>query len=290
MITRLHKIWVGIGLATIAGSPLVYQASAQERKHEGHGAKAGKQIARPTAVDRARPAGGAIARPQAGEAYLTDGGPKDTRIRIYRDIALMRGHLLVADELVRQQRWDDALPHVLHPTEELYGLMERYIKLHNVTPFDRQLKAIGQAVKAKRPGAYEQASKVADQRLSAALAKFKTFMTGQPMASYVMLTAIEILKVAKAEYEASIEDGGFGKVVEYQDSRGFVWIAEQMITDIATDLGNRDPGRLAEVRKQLEELKPAWPSAVAPVRPVMAAAEVAARIDRIVELAGGFRW
>src|SRR5207244_2470667 len=36
-------------------------------------------------------------------------------------IALLRGHLLVGDELVKQQQWNAALPHFLHPTEELYG-------------------------------------------------------------------------------------------------------------------------------------------------------------------------
>ena len=36
-------------------------------------------------------------------------------------IALMRGHLLVGDELVKQQQWNAALPHFLHPSEEIYG-------------------------------------------------------------------------------------------------------------------------------------------------------------------------
>ena len=30
-------------------------------------------------------------------------------------IALLRGHLLVGDELVKQQQWNAALPHFLHP-------------------------------------------------------------------------------------------------------------------------------------------------------------------------------
>ena len=36
-------------------------------------------------------------------------------------IALIRGHLLVGDELVKQQQWNAALPHFLHPGEEIYG-------------------------------------------------------------------------------------------------------------------------------------------------------------------------
>ena len=48
--------------------------------------------------------------------------------------------------------------------------MEKYIKLHNIRPFSRELQALAQAVKAKRKGAYEQALKVVDQRLEGALA------------------------------------------------------------------------------------------------------------------------
>ena len=67
--------------------------------------------------------------------------------------------------------WDEALPHFLHPTEELYGGMEKYIKLHNIRPFRLELQALAQAVKAKRKGAYEQALKVVDQRLERALGR-----------------------------------------------------------------------------------------------------------------------
>lgn len=290
MLEKSRKVWIGLGVASFVGSSLVFGASAQEHKHKGEGSRAAapKETTEAKTPDRSPVA--MMTPPRAGEAYLTDGGPKDTRIRIYRDIALMRGHLRVAGELIREGRWDDALPHVLHPTEELYGLMERYIKLHKVTPFDQQLRAIGQAVKAKRLGAYEQASKIAEQRLSAALTKFKTFMTGQPMASYVTRTVVEVLKVAKVEYEASIENDGFGKIVEYQDSRGFVWTSADMMNEIAADLGRRDPTRLAEILRLLADLKPAWPTPVAPERPAMSVAEVAAKIDRIEELAGGFRW
>ena len=43
-------------------------------------------------------------------------------------------------------------------------------------------------------------------RLSAALEKFKTFMT-PPLRSFTVRSANEVLKVAASEYEAAIEDG-----------------------------------------------------------------------------------
>ena len=226
MAKLTRKLWVGIGAATIAGASVAAGAAAQDT-HKGHQppAAAGKDAATKTPDP-------------GGEAYLTDGGPRDTRIRFYRDIALMRGHLLVGGQLIELGLWDEALPHFLHPTEELYGVMEKYIKMHNIRPFSRELQALAQAVKAKRKGAYEQALKVVDQRLEGALAVARRFMT--PLLGFTAKSAAEVLKVALSEYETAIEDGRFAKPVEYQDSRGFVWQAERMIEGAAAELAKAD--------------------------------------------------
>ena len=216
---------------------------------------------------------------EGGEAYLTDGGPKDTRIRFYRDIELMRGHLLVGRQLIELGLWDEALPHFLHPTEELYGVMEKYIKLHNIPPFRRELQALAQTVKAKRKGAYEQALKVVDQRLDGALAVAKRFMT--PLRGFTARSAAEVLKVARREYEASIEDGRFAKPVEYQDSRGFVWQAERMIEGAAAELAKADAEALAKIRAILAKLKTAWPAPMPPDAPVLEAGAMSALISDI---------
>src|SRR5262249_47606169 len=139
---------------------------------------------------------------EGGEAYLTDGGPSDTRIRFYRDIELMRGHLLIGQELIEGDLWDEALPHFLHPTEELYGRMERYIVLHNIPPFRRELQALAQTVKARRMGAYLQARAVVDQQLDSALAVAKQFM--HPLRGFTARSAAAILKVALSEYATSL--------------------------------------------------------------------------------------
>jgi hypothetical protein len=261
-----RKLWIGIGAASIVGG----DAGPAEAQHGGPGAtKSGA-----TATDR-----GELAAPKSGEAYLTDGGPRDTRIRVYRDIALMRGHLLVGAELIELGRWDEALPHFLHPTEELYGLMERYIKLHNMTPFDRQLKAQGQAVKAKNKGAYLQAAHVVDERLTGALNGFKRFMLGAPFSSYTVRTIVEVLKVAQTEYEASIEGGTFTKPVEYQDSRGFVLYAEQLFKSQERELKRIDPARWQQLLETLDQLKAAWPAPMPPDEPVLASEAVASRVN-----------
>lgn len=280
-----RKIWIGIGAATLVAASLE-SASAQ---HTGSHEAAARQGDPDPA--KSAPAGmqtGGMVAPQGGEAYLTDGGPRDSRIRIYRDIALMRGHMLVGAELIEQAAWDDALPHFLHPTEELYVVMSRYIKAHKITPFDKQLLAQGQTVKAKNKAAYLQAAKIVDQRLTNALTSFRRFMQGPPFTSYTARTLVEVMKVAKAEYEASIEDGRFVKPVEYQDSRGFVWFTEQVLQEQAKDYAKIDAAKLAELRAILTDLKRAWPSAIPPSRPVIDPSEVGAKIDTFAVVAQRF--
>jgi len=267
MAKLTRKLWVGIGAATLAGTPIAGGAMAQDA-HKGH--KAAPAPAAPAAATN--PAEG-------GEAYLTDGGPRDTRIRFYRDIALMRGHLLVGGQLIGLGLWDEALPHFLHPTEELYGVMEKYIKLHNMRPFRTELQALAQTVKAKRKGAYEQALKVVDQRLAAALAIAQKFMN--PLPGFTVRSAAETLKVALSEYETSIEAGRFAKPVEYQDSRGFVWEAERMIESAAPELTKADADAFARIRTSLAKLKAAWPAPMPPDAPLMAPGVMSAIISDI---------
>jgi len=269
MAKLTRKLWISIGAAGIVSAPITQLAGAQDAQHKS----------RQPANHQAPHAASASAT-EGGEAYLSDGGPRDTRIRFYRDIALMRGHLLIGDQLIAKGLWDEALPHFLHPTEELYGLLEKYIKLHQITPFDRDLKALAQAVKAKRQGAYEARARVVDQRLSNALETAKRFMT-PPVRTFTVRSAVAVLRVAQSEYEAAIEDGRFTKPVEYQDSRGFVWQSERMLGAIAGELEGIDAAGLAKVRADFERLKAAWPDLLPPPAPVLAPGEISALISDI---------
>lgn len=291
MAKIIKKIWFGLGAVSLVGigGSGVWTTPGKAQHAHGQPPAATVQPKPADAADALRkPDGSQLAAPQGGEAYLTDGGPKDTRIRIYRDIALMRGHLLVGQELIEQGLWDEALPHFLHPTEELYGAMERYIKLHKVTPFDRQLKAQAQAVKAKNMPAYQQAAKVVDQRLANALDAFKRFMTVEPFSSYTARTVVELLKVAQAEYAASIENGAFAKPVEYQDGRGFVGYAEQLLARHQREFEAVDRERFAALRAMLTDMKSAWPTAVPPAQPVTDAAALAAKVEAFASAAERF--
>ncbi len=180
-------------------------------------------------------------------------------------IALLRGHLLVGDELVRQQQWNAALPHFLHPGEEIYGDIKDELGQYNVPSFDAALKALAGVVKARKGGSdYNNALKNVNDALASADAGLKA--KRDDWSGFVVEAAVEALKMAAGEYQQAIVQGRIAKPVEYQDARGFIWQANGMIESVATDLEKKDAAALRAVRAGLAELKKAFPSAMPPKR------------------------
>jgi hypothetical protein len=200
-------------------------------------------------------------------------------------VALLRGHLLVGDELVKQQQWNAALPHFLHPGEEIYGDIKDQLADYNVPPFDAALKMLSDVVKARKSGDYAKALKAVNDALGAADAGMKAKQKDN-WPGFVVETAVEALKTATGEYQQAIVGGKIAKPVEYQDARGFIFQADRMIESVAPDLQKKDAAALAQVRAGLAELKKAFPMAMPPRTPVKDHAAVLGDVARI-ELAAG---
>jgi hypothetical protein len=200
-------------------------------------------------------------------------------------IALLRGHLLVGDELARQQQWNAALPHFLHPSEEIYGDIKGQLARYQVPPFDGALKALADVVKAKKGGNdYAKALKSVNDALVAADAGVKATQDNWP--GFMVEAAVEALKAAAGEYQQAIVGGKIAKPVEYQDARGFVLQAERMIESVAPDLQKKDAQALTDVQAGLAQLKKAFPASMPPKTPVKDPGAVLADVARI-ELAAG---
>jgi hypothetical protein len=270
-----RKLWVGIGAFIVVGTGPVSFAAATET---GHGTAS-------------RPMRDVIAQHQPQEREAGEAGESKGLARLPRAlafatrIALVRGHLLVGDELVRQQQWNAALPHFLHPSEELYGDLKEDLQEYKTPPFDRALKALSDVVKARKGGeAYASALKNVHDALAAADAGLK----GQQdnWAGFAVEAAVETVKMAGGEYQQAIVQGRIAKPVEYQDARGFIGQANAMIESVAPGLQNKDAAALQELRAGLVELKKAFPSAMPPSTPVKDGGTVLLDITRI-ELAAG---
>jgi hypothetical protein len=281
------RIWLGVGAsiivgttATAAGKPVAQlPANPSAAGARADVANARTSAAAPIAlaqhVEPGKEAG------EGGEAKGLANLPPDLAFAVR--IALLRGHLLIGDELVKQQQWNAALPHFLHPNEEIYGDIKDELADYNVPPFDMALKALADAVKGKRAD-YANRFKEVNDALVAADAGMKVHQDNWP--GFVVEAAVEALKAAAGEYQLAIVNGRIAKPVEYQDARGFISQAQRMIEGVAADLQKKDPPALAVMRAGLTELKKAFPSAMPPKVPVKDHAAVLADVARIEVAAG----
>ncbi len=286
-----HKIWLGVGAFVAVGTA----ASGGVLPPLAAGALSGVRIPDASVADPAAPrlrADGLLLAQHAehGKSDAGEGGESKgianlpPELAFATRIALLRGHLLVGDELVKQQQWNAALPHFLHPTEELYGDLKDTLEQYKVPPFDGALKTLADVVKARKGNDYAKALKSVNDSLALADAAMKERTGDWP--GFVIEAAVETLKTATGEYKEAVVDGKIAKPVEYQDARGFIWQAERMIDSVAPELEKKNAPTFAEVRAGLAELKKAFPSAMPPRVPVKDYPAVLVDVSRI-ELAAG---
>jgi len=285
------KIWLGVGAFVVAGAgtgAVAVEAPAPDRaRTDTSDIALTRTLSQPMRFAAAAPA-----HKQGGEQGESgdEGGDKNkpqlpADLDFALKIAQIRGHLLVGDQLVKENQWAAALPHFLHPSEELYGPLRPKLKDYKTPPFATALKLLATIVKAKKGGAdYADALKTVNDALAAADAGLKEKQ--KDWDAFTVETAIEVLKSATSEYQEAIVKGRIAKPVEYQDARGFVWQAEGMIEGIASALEQKDKDALAHVRAGFAELKKAWPTAMAPKMPVKDYGAVLGDVSRI-ELSAG---
>jgi len=282
------KIWLGVGAFVLAGtgatgavSPLATETVSGESGLSAQSPDTAMLPATSPGVVIAQHAGHDAG--EGGESQGLANLPPD--LAFAARVTLLRGHLLVGDELVRQQQWNAALPHFLHPTEEIYGDIRDQLAGYRVPPFDGSLKALSDVVKAKKGGAeYTKALKAVHDALGAADAGMKAKQSDWP--GFVVEAAVEALKAATGEYQQAVVGGKIAKPVEYQDARGFILQADRMIESVAPDLQRKDSAALDQVRAGLAELKKAFPSPMPPRTPVKDYGGVLADVSHI-ELAAG---
>lgn len=293
MRTR-NKIWVGIGAFVVAGTGAVGASGPSQQSSNTNVSNTPlPELLRRTSMPRSPSQGFVIAQhaKHGGEGGENEGGEKDAGAKLPPDlsfalkIAQMRGHLLVGDQLVKEEQWAAAMPHFLHPVEELYGGIRRQLKEFKTPPFEAALKNLSNIVKRKKGGDdYAKAFKAVEDALAAADAGLKE--KEKNWQGFTMETALELLKSSAGEYEEAIVKGRIAKPVEYQDARGFVLQSEKMIESVSADLEKKDAQALKHVRDALADLKKTFPTAMPPKTPVKDHGAVLSDVSRI-ELAAG---
>jgi hypothetical protein len=295
-----RKVWLGVGAFVVAGGGAgagtgAIAASGLPAEIPGLAASHQSPFSTETAIPRAPSGGFVLAQHgdhakqdadkeqpkeagEGGESKGIENLPPELAFAVR--IALLRGHLLVGDQLVKQQQWNAALPHFLHPSEEIYGDIKDSLPDYKVPAFDAALKTLSDVVKSKKSADYARAVKPVTEALAAADAGMKAKQADN-WPGYVTESAVEAIKTAAGEYENAIVGGRIGKPVEYQDARGFILEAERMIDSVAPALQKKDAASLKEMRANLAELKKIFPTAVPPRTPIKDHAAMLAIVSRL---------
>jgi hypothetical protein len=195
-------------------------------------------------------------------------------------LGLMKGHMMIAKELLDQGKPDQAEPHIGHPVEEIYVDVEEQFKERKVPEFKTALISLQDLVKSNPKDAkvatnFEQSMQAIDKAIQV--------LPEQQRQSpdFVLQVVGGLLDAANSEYGAAIANGKIAAAIEYQDSRGFVNYADTLQSNVAEPLKKENPDAQKAIADSMTKLKTAWPSAIAPATPVLPPEEVTQLVKSI---------
>lgn len=217
---------------------------------------------------------------EGGEGGESGAGSGDADVDYMTTLGLMKGHMIVAEELMALGQYDEAQPHIEHPVEELYAGVEDQLAERNVPEFKTTLNGLNDLAKsAPEDPQTKEAFNESLASIDGAIAAIPEEQLQSP--EFVMNVVNGLLAVAAEEYAASISDGQFVELVEYQDSRGFVLYAETLYSGIADQVSQERPDDHAAITGALEELKTAWPEVNPPDAPIKTSEEIYGLVSQV---------
>lgn len=195
-------------------------------------------------------------------------------------LGLMKGHMLVAKELLDLKKPEQAEPHIGHPVEEIYADVEDQLQERKVPEFKKQLMSLQDLVKSKPNDPqletqFEASMKAVDNAI-AALPE-----TQRQSPEFALQVINGLLDTANSEYGAAIANGKISAAIEYQDSRGFVTYADTLENSISEQLTKQNNEAQKAIANTMTELKAAWPSPIPPATPVLTTDKVSQLVKSI---------
>ena len=214
------------------------------------------------------------------EEVVLTGEAKD--IDYMTKLGLMKGHLLVAQELLDQNQPKQAQPHIGHPVEEIYIDVEEQLEERQVKEFKSNLVSLTDLVKSNPKDAKIKTNfTTAMQAVDNAIAVLPTEQRSQP--EFILPVINSLLEAANSEYGAAIANGKITAPIEYQDSRGFVIYSQELYKSISSQMTQKHPEAHKAIDTAFRELVKAWPTAIPPAQAVKTPADVTKLVEIIEE-------
>jgi hypothetical protein len=207
------------------------------------------------------------------------GEPRD--VDYMTKLGLMKGHLLVAKELIDLKKIAQAEPHIGHPVEEIYADVEEQLNERKVPEFKTPLISLHEQIKAGGKDAAKLSTNFAASMKSVDDAIDGLSVTQRTSPSFALQVIAGLLDSANSEYTAAITNNKIAQAVEYQDSRGFVIYSQQLYKAIEPELTKNNAAAASSIGKSLTDLAKAWPAAIPPAAPVLPTTEVTKLVKSI---------
>ncbi|MEH1921214.1 ComEA family DNA-binding protein [Nostoc sp.] len=197
-------------------------------------------------------------------------------------LGLMKGHLLVARELLEQNQPKQAEPHIGHPVEEIYVDVEDQLNERKVKEFKTTLVSLQDLVKSSPKDSKVKTNFTSSvQAVDGAIAALAEAQRSKP--GFTLQVINELLDSANSEYRAAIANGKITAPIEYQDSRGFVFYANELYKGISSQVAQADPEAHKAIDTSFAELIKVWPAAIPPAKAVKIPNDVTKLVKTIEE-------
>jgi Helix-hairpin-helix motif len=197
-------------------------------------------------------------------------------------LGLMKGHLLVAKELLDQNQPKQAEPHIGHPVEEIYVDVEEQLNERKVKEFKTTLVSLEDLVKSNpKSDKVKTDFKTSMQSVENAIAVLPEGQRNKP--AFVLQIVNGLLDAANSEYTAAVAGGKISAPIEYQDSRGFVIYAQELYKGISTQVAKNSPDADKTITTTMTDLAKNWPAAIPPAAAVKTPEEVT-KLVKTIEL------
>jgi Helix-hairpin-helix motif len=197
-------------------------------------------------------------------------------------LGLMKGHLLVAKELLEQNQPKQAEPHIGHPVEEIYVDVEEQLNERNVKEFKSNLVGLTDLVKSNPKDAKIKTNFTTSvQAVDGAIAALPAEQRAKP--SFVLQVINGLLDAANAEYGAAVANGKISAPIEYQDSRGFIVYSNELYKTISSQTAQENAEEHKAIETALAELVKVWPTAIPPAQAVKTPEDVTKLVKTIEE-------
>ena len=175
-------------------------------------------------------------------------------------LALIEGHLWVANELVNEGHLALGNKHSKHPAQEVYRDLKPLFGSINSRGFAAELERMAMSLENKNIEAFQISYLAVVSAINSIYPKMSLTVSQE------LEVALGLLQQALIEYEVGVNEGVVVDLQEYQDARGFAHIAEERIRRISLDDQSKiTKGQLSELQALFSMAYELWPSLIGSV-------------------------